>query len=105
MTSLSHVHQVIVLTLYFQELQRRCNTLITLIERENAELEEREGKKKTLGGGKKPNSSGTSTPTQVREPWQRAPWLRAYGHPGYGPTGTLSTGLGAPAEKKWAQAH
>lgn len=47
------------------ELQRRCNTLITLIERENAELEEREGKKKNLG--KKPNSSGTSTPTQKRK--------------------------------------
>lgn len=30
--------------MYFslQELQRRCNTLITLIERENMELEERE---------------------------------------------------------------
>ena len=26
----------------FQELQRRCNTLITLIERENLELEEKE---------------------------------------------------------------
>lgn len=40
------------------ELQRRCNTLITLIERENAELEEREksskskgGKSKSVGGG------------------------------------------------------
>lgn len=36
------------------ELQRRCNTLITLIERENQELEEKERlekKKKTGGGG------------------------------------------------------
>ena len=34
-----------------QELQRRCNTLITLIERENMELEEREKaeKKKRKG--------------------------------------------------------
>lgn len=29
-------------TLITQELQRRCNTLITLIERENQELEDRE---------------------------------------------------------------
>ena len=28
--------------IFFKELQRRCNTLITLIERENMELEERE---------------------------------------------------------------
>merc|ERR1712113_366427 len=46
------------------ELQRRCNTLITLIEREMAEIEEREGRKK----GKKPNgSSGNSTPTFKRK--------------------------------------
>ena len=38
-------------TLLLQELQRRCNTLITLIERENMELEEREKaeKKKRKG--------------------------------------------------------
>ncbi len=29
-----------------QELQRRCNTLITLIEKENQELEEREEKER-----------------------------------------------------------
>lgn len=36
------------------ELQRRCNTLITLIERENQELEEKE---KNEGGKKRDNSS------------------------------------------------
>lgn len=48
------------------ELQRRCNTLITLIERENVELEEREGKKKG-SLNKKQNTSGNSTPTQKRK--------------------------------------
>ena len=33
----------------FQELQRRCNTLITLIERENQELEEKEKREKRKG--------------------------------------------------------
>lgn len=40
------------------ELQRRCNTLITLIERENAELEERERNEKKKKASK--NSSGLS---------------------------------------------
>lgn len=35
------------------ELQRRCNTLITLIERENQEIEEKDrAEKKKRGGGK-----------------------------------------------------
>ena len=38
------------LDVFLQELQRRCNTLITLIERENQELEERD---RPGGGGKK----------------------------------------------------
>lgn len=40
------------------ELQRRCNTLITLIERENQELEERERaeKRKGRGSGRGPGS-------------------------------------------------
>lgn len=44
-----------------QELQRRCNTLISLIERENTELEERERaeKRKRSGGSK------NATPTKV----------------------------------------
>ena len=33
------------------ELQRRCNTLITLIERENQELEERERQERKKKGG------------------------------------------------------
>ncbi|CAK8686193.1 SWI/SNF-related matrix-associated actin-dependent regulator of chromatin subfamily A member 5-like [Clavelina lepadiformis] len=52
------------------ELQRRCNTLITLIERENQELEEREkhhvtGSKKR--GGKGNGASGTPPPSQKRK--------------------------------------
>ncbi len=38
------------------ELQRRCNTLITLIERENSELEEREKMEKRKS---RPGKSGT----------------------------------------------
>ena len=34
---------------YWQELQRRCNTLITLIEKENQELEEEEKKHRKRG--------------------------------------------------------
>lgn len=34
---------------FLQELQRRCNTLITLIERENQELEEKEKREKRKG--------------------------------------------------------
>lgn len=45
------------------ELQRRCNTLITLIERENAELEERERNEKKKKASK--SSSVAGTPTQV----------------------------------------
>ena len=45
-----------VLTFLIQELQRRCNTLITLIERENMELEEREKMEKKRGRAPK---SGT----------------------------------------------
>ena len=44
------------LTFLNQELQRRCNTLITLIERENMELEEREKMEKKRGRAPK---SGT----------------------------------------------
>lgn len=40
------------------ELQRRCNTLITLIERENAELEERERNEKK----KKASKTGSGLP-------------------------------------------
>ena len=35
-----------------KELQRRCNTLITLIERENQELEEKEKQEKRKRGPK-----------------------------------------------------
>ncbi|XP_019866351.1 chromatin-remodeling complex ATPase chain Iswi isoform X2 [Aethina tumida] len=45
------------------ELQRRCNTLITLIERENAELEEKEKSEKKKKNPK--SSSASGTPTQV----------------------------------------
>ena len=38
--------------LSFKELQRRCNTLITLIERENQELEEKEKQEKRKRGPK-----------------------------------------------------
>ncbi|CAG9859824.1 unnamed protein product [Phyllotreta striolata] len=43
------------------ELQRRCNTLITLIERENAELEEREKNEKKKKNPKSSNVVGTPT--------------------------------------------
>uniref|UniRef100_A0A182ILL8 Uncharacterized protein n=1 Tax=Anopheles atroparvus TaxID=41427 RepID=A0A182ILL8_ANOAO len=45
------------------ELQRRCNTLITLIERENQELEEKERleKKKKTGGGNVGGGVGAGT--------------------------------------------
>lgn len=42
------------------ELQRRCNTLITLIERENQELEERERQERKKKGGGKGGSANTS---------------------------------------------
>ncbi|XP_071787735.1 SWI/SNF-related matrix-associated actin-dependent regulator of chromatin subfamily A member 5-like isoform X2 [Asterias amurensis] len=45
------------------ELQRRCNTLITLIERENQELEEREkAEKKKQGKGEKRKAEATPDP-------------------------------------------
>ena len=44
------------------ELQRRCNTLITLIERENIELEEKEKKIGGGGGSKGRSSSAKNTP-------------------------------------------
>ncbi|XP_072171356.1 SWI/SNF-related matrix-associated actin-dependent regulator of chromatin subfamily A member 5-like [Diadema setosum] len=45
------------------ELQRRCNTLITLIERENQELEEKEKVDKKKGkGGRGSGRGGVSTP-------------------------------------------
>ncbi|KAH1007131.1 hypothetical protein HUJ04_004404 [Dendroctonus ponderosae] len=45
------------------ELQRRCNTLITLIERENAELEEKEKNEKKKKAPKTSQLPGT--PTQM----------------------------------------
>ena len=41
------------------ELQRRCNTLITLIERENLELEEKEKAERKKKGGGGANKAGT----------------------------------------------
>merc|ERR1712141_822008 len=60
------------------ELQRRCNTLITLIERENHEIEEKEKaeKKSKKGGGggssksdnaKSDDKSGSSTPSKKKK--------------------------------------
>uniref|UniRef100_A0A8D8WF21 Chromatin-remodeling complex ATPase chain Iswi n=1 Tax=Cacopsylla melanoneura TaxID=428564 RepID=A0A8D8WF21_9HEMI len=43
-----------------QELQRRCNTLITLIERENQELEEKEKAEKKQAKGKKGGGGGNT---------------------------------------------
>lgn len=45
------------------ELQRRCNTLITLIERENQEIEEKEKQDKK----KKPGNSATTKSSQKRK--------------------------------------
>ncbi|KAL7736967.1 hypothetical protein ACLKA6_008826 [Drosophila palustris] len=51
------------------ELQRRCNTLITLIERENLELEEKERAEKKKKTPKTPgSSSSTSTPAPPPQP-------------------------------------
>lgn len=50
-----------------QELQRRCNTLITLIERENMELEEKEKaerKKKGKATPKGVKRKGDATPVK-----------------------------------------
>merc|ERR1712223_1626818 len=47
------------------ELQRRCNTLITLIERENHEIEEKEKAERKKKGGKSSDSKGgNSTPSK-----------------------------------------
>jgi len=46
------------------ELQRRCNTLITLIERENQELEEKEREQKKL---LKKNLKPTPSPAPVKK--------------------------------------
>merc|ERR1719429_280164 len=45
------------------ELQRRCNTLITLIERENHEIEEKEKAEKKKKGGKSSDSKGGNKDT------------------------------------------
>ena len=44
------------------ELQRRCNTLITLIERENNEIEEKEKAEKKNKKGNKSENKKTETP-------------------------------------------
>merc|ERR1711953_829067 len=53
------------------ELQRRCNTLITLIERENHEIEEKEKaekkSKKGSGNNKSDDKSGSSTPSKSQK--------------------------------------
>jgi len=51
------------------ELQRRCNTLITLIERENQELEEKEkaeGRKRKSGGSGAAGTANGGTPSKKR---------------------------------------
>merc|ERR1712141_131408 len=48
------------------ELQRRCNTLITLIERENNEIEEKEkAEKKNKKGAKSENKKESATPSKA----------------------------------------
>ena len=54
------------------ELQRRCNTLITLIERENHEIEEKEKAERKKKGGK---SSGLFTAVLVNVSNQKPPLL------------------------------
>lgn len=49
------------------ELQRRCNTLITLIERENHEIEEKEKAEKKKKGSNKTEKSSTPTKTGKRK--------------------------------------
>ena len=59
------------------ELQRRCNTLITLIERENHEIEEKEnaekkskkgaGSNKSSDNAKSDDKSGSSTPSKSQK--------------------------------------
>ncbi len=55
------------------ELQRRCNTLITLIERENSEIEEKEKAEKRSKKGSKASSAGDKggTPSKKGESQKR----------------------------------
>ncbi|KAG5883525.1 hypothetical protein JTB14_019292 [Gonioctena quinquepunctata] len=53
------------------ELQRRCNTLITLIERENAELEEREKNEKKKKATKASAMGGVSGPVASKSSQKR----------------------------------
>lgn len=53
------------------ELQRRCNTLITLIERENAELEERERNEKKKKAPKSSSLGGTPSQTASKSSQKR----------------------------------
>ncbi|XP_060530660.1 chromatin-remodeling complex ATPase chain Iswi isoform X2 [Cylas formicarius] len=53
------------------ELQRRCNTLITLIERENAELEEREKNEKKKKTPKMGSISGTTNQAMSKSAQKR----------------------------------
>lgn len=67
-----------------QELQRRCNTLITLIERENMELEEREKAEKKKRGPKTGSVSSRSIsyyrkqPIHVIKAFQNVCFLMSY---------------------------
>nr|CAI5828700.1 unnamed protein product [Callosobruchus analis] len=76
------------------ELQRRCNTLITLIERENAELEERERNEKKKKAPKG-STGGAAQPTSAPKSQKRK-------HDGSGgaPGGAAGAGGGPPSEKK-----
>lgn len=50
------------------ELQRRCNTLITLIERENQEIEEKEkAEKKKAAAGKRKLETSSSKPAKKKK--------------------------------------
>lgn len=49
------------------ELQRRCNTLITLIERENLELEEKERQEKKKKAAKNSNAPATAPQTKTNQ--------------------------------------
>jgi hypothetical protein len=52
--------------IFIKELQRRCNTLITLIEREMLEIEEKE--KKERKRGQKPGNAKVSSDNYFLEP-------------------------------------
>lgn len=49
------------------ELQRRCNTLITLIERENLELEEKERQEKKKKAAKNSNTPATTPQAKTNQ--------------------------------------